>query len=59
MRGPDDCWVNDKVRGVVAHPTQQVGDALTDIGLRVVQPGEQLGDYAWGGGGGGLAALTL
>ena len=53
MRGPDDCWVNDKVRGVIANPTQQVGDALTDIGLRVVQPGEQLGDYAWGGGGGG------
>lgn len=34
--------------GVLGHAAQQAADALADVGLRVVQPREQLGDDTWG-----------
>ena len=43
-RGPDDGGVDDEVRGVFADTTEKVGHALPHVGLRMVQPREELGN---------------
>lgn len=45
--GADDSGVEDEVWRVLGYATQQAADALADVGLGVVQSGEQLRNDAF------------
>lgn len=46
----DNGRVEDKVWRVLSHSAQQAADTLSNVGLWMVETGEELRDDTWGGG---------
>lgn len=49
----NDCWVDDVMRWILSHTTQQVWHTLTNVSFRMIKPWKQLRDYTFTKGEGG------